>query len=58
MFSPQSDDSLMYKVYEIRPDHVQVMNKLMKDKIEFDFKANSYYVGCVQLPPYDFDRKP
>jgi len=57
MFNPPSDDPLMYNVYEIQLDRVQAINKLLKDKIKFDFKANAYYVECVQLPPYDFGKK-
>ncbi len=56
MFNPPSDDPLMYNGYEIQLDHVQAINQLLKDKIDFDFKANAYYVECVQLPPYDFGK--
>jgi hypothetical protein len=58
MFSPSSDDPLMYNVYEIQLDHIQEINKLLKDKIKFDFETNAYYVECSQLPPYDFGKKP
>jgi hypothetical protein len=54
MFNPPPDDPLMYNIYEIQVDHVQEINRLLTDKIEFDFKANAYYVECTQLPPYDF----
>jgi len=54
IFNPAIDDPLMYNVYEIKPNHVQFINKLLKDKVEFDLQTNAYYVECVQLPPYDF----
>lgn len=54
IFNVPADDPLMYNIYEIKLDHVQAVNKLLKDKIEFDLKKNAYYVECVQLPPYDF----
>jgi hypothetical protein len=57
IFDPPSDDPLMYNVYEIRADHEDAINGLLKDEIEFDFKANAYYVECAQLPPYDFGKK-
>ncbi|HTF18692.1 MAG TPA: hypothetical protein VK658_11495 [Chryseolinea sp.] len=57
MFSPPSNDPLMYNVYEIQADHVSTINELLEKKIEFDFKASTYYVECVQLPPYDFGKK-
>ncbi len=57
LFNPPSDDPLMYNVYEIQLDHVQAINELLKDKIDFDFEANAYYVECAQLPPYDFGKK-
>lgn len=58
MFNPPSDDPLMYNVYEIQHDHIPAINKLLKNRIEFDFSANAYYIECVQLPPYNFGKKP
>ncbi len=57
IFNTPDDDPLMYNVYEIKADHIQPVNKLLKDKIVFDLQANVYYVECVQLPPYDFVKK-
>jgi len=57
IFNASDDDPLMYNIYEIKTDHVHSLNKLLKNKIDFDIKANAYYVECVQLPPYDFGKK-
>ena len=54
IFNPPSEDPLMYFIYEIKPDNVQLISVLLKDDIVFDFKAKSYSVECVQLPPQDF----
>lgn len=56
IFDVPTDDPLMYNVYEIKPDQVEPVNILLKDKVEFDLQANVYYVECVQLPPYDFGK--
>ena len=48
IFRPFEDD-FMYKIYEIKSDHVQMVNTLLKVKIVFDLSANTYYVECVQL---------
>jgi hypothetical protein len=57
IFSPIDDDPLMYNVYEIKANQLQSINDLLNEKIVFDLKNNSYYVECVQLPPYDFGKK-
>jgi hypothetical protein len=57
MFNPSTDDPLMYNVYEIKSDIVPLISSLLKNKISFDLKRNTYYVECSQLPPYDFGNK-
>jgi len=57
IFKAQDDDPLMYNIYEIKADHVQSVNELLKNKIAFDLRANAYYIECAQLPPYDFGKK-
>jgi len=57
VFAPPVDDPLMYNVYEIKRDLIPAVNLLLRVGINFDLQANTYYVECNQLPPYDFGKQ-
>lgn len=57
IFMPLADDPLMYNVYEIKREIIPVINSLLREGINFDLEANTYYIECSQLPPYDFGKK-
>ncbi|MBV8252021.1 MAG: hypothetical protein JO154_05390 [Chitinophaga sp.] len=50
IFHPDADDPLMYYVYGINAREAEQLNKILKDKIEFDFEKCSYELHCHSVP--------
>lgn len=53
---PADDDPFLYVSYEIAEEMAAVWNKLLTSQVHFDFQEHSYFVECVQLPPFEFEK--
>lgn len=51
------DDPYLYGTYEITEEATTEWNALIPNPVSFDFQEYAYFVECVQLPPYEFEKK-